>query len=182
MRYLNFLKRCLRFLKNQICDIKYCGGFLGVTVKTKYKNMGANDSGYTDYGVIKYIFDCVKVNQDDVLVDIGCGKGRVIGWWLKNGYRNNKIVGIELDSDIANDAVKRFKKYSNVSIINGDAVENIPIDATYFYLFNPFNRDIMIKFKQKLFDTFYKKKNIKIIYHNCCYLDLFQNDEHWEVK
>ena len=35
----------------------------------------------------------IIVNSDDVLVDVGCGKGRFFNWALSKGYKN-KIIGI----------------------------------------------------------------------------------------
>jgi hypothetical protein len=178
---LLFIKRVIHFMKNQAMDIIYLGRPLGVTIKTKHVDKGAHDSGYSDYGVIKYIFKYFIIMPNDVLVDVGCAKGRVIGWWLKKGYYN-KIIGIELDDDIAKETKMRFLKYKNVTIINGDIIDNIPENGSVFYLFNPFNREVMERFQQKLYATFHNRHNIAIIYCNCIFIDVFCQDGYWDIE
>ncbi len=77
-----------------------------------------------------------------MLVDIGCGKGRVINFWLHQGL-TNRLIGLELDPDVATAAQQRLAPYRNVQIIVGDAIENLPTDGTLFYLYNPFERPIV---------------------------------------
>ena len=50
------------------------------------------------YGYLGKLFsnENVPIRPDDVLVDVGSGKGRVLNFWLQKGLRN-RIVGIEID-------------------------------------------------------------------------------------
>jgi len=115
-----------------------------------------------------------------VLVDVGCGLGRVILWWLSQRY-NNKIIGLEIDEKIAQAAGKRLNKYENVQIITGDAVVNIPSDGTLFYLFNPFGADQMKRFKARLEEMFIERGNVTIVYYYCRQIELFRNDPLWTI-
>jgi hypothetical protein len=81
-----------------------------------------------------------------VLVDVGCGKGRVINYWLARGYRN-RIVGLELGPDVADSVRRRVKSWPNLAIVTGDAVDNLPRDGTIFYAFNPFASGVMSRLK-----------------------------------
>jgi hypothetical protein len=180
LNLLRFSRRVFHFLKNQTYDLIYLGIPLGITVKTRHSYLGSYDAGYSDYFVLKNIFNHLEIQANDVLVDVGCARGRVIGWWLNNGL-NNKIFGIELDKVLSKKAAKLFRKYDNVKIINGDILQNIPEDATIFYLFNPFKREVTQKFKQKIIETFVNK-SITIIYCNCEFIDEFYSDRLWNIE
>src|SRR5688572_19680524 len=55
---------------------------------------GRHTMVHTDYHVLRDIFARVPFKPDDVLVDIGCGEGRVINFWLSRRVKN-PIIGIE---------------------------------------------------------------------------------------
>jgi hypothetical protein len=79
------LRRCwhegIRAADNFFLDLQYSGRFLGGTMESRYASSGAIATQSTDYLALSYIFDnLVQVQESDVLVDVGCGKGRVIFW------------------------------------------------------------------------------------------------------
>ena len=127
------------------------------------------------------IFRKYKIKDSDVLVDVGCGKGRVINWWLKQGHQN-RIIGIELDETIAEMTRKRFQRYKNVEIICCDALEAIPEDGTIFFLYNPFGRSAIRAFKDRLKEKVRKKDRVRIIYANCAHLAAFSGDPDWTIR
>jgi len=61
--------------------------FSAETHKTPYSHLGVEDTASTDYAALPFIFTRDTVLETDVLVDIGCGKGRVINWWLESRVR-----------------------------------------------------------------------------------------------
>jgi tRNA A58 N-methylase Trm61 len=126
-----------------------------------------------------YIFKG-RISKTDVLVDVGCGKGRVINWWLSRGFRG-RMFGIELDPGVAEATRQRLSKYKNVTIITADVCESIPEDATVFYLFNPFKPDVMERFKNRLFEVF-AKRGVTVLYYNPWYVDVFKKDPNWTVE
>jgi SAM-dependent methyltransferase len=131
----------------------------------------------SDYGALDFIFSTVKLSPADVIVDVGCGKGRVINYLLHKKSKN-RIIGVELDSDIAAFTRRRLRRYRNVEIRNGNILDSIPEDATMFYLFNPFNADVMGRFKAKLEAVF---DSTVVIYYNANYADIFENAPGWTV-
>ncbi len=169
----------IRIVRNALIDLRY-GGLLSGVVKTRYAHLGAVETANCDYEALSHIF-ANRIKPSDVLVDIGCGKGRVINWWLHNGLCN-RIIGIELDEEIANRTRQRVRKYKNVTIIAGDAIQNIPADGTLFYLYNPFDAQIMEAFKNRLMSLFGKDSDITILYYNCRHVHVFQEDPAWIVK
>ena len=172
--------KIFRIIHNLIMDLKGVGVFLGGNVKTKYISDGAYDIVNTDYNTLKIIFKG-EIGKNDVIVDVGCGKGRVINYFIQNNVHNN-IVGVELDENMAAITRKRFQRYPNVTVITGTIIDNIPSNATIFYLYNPFNSIVMSKFKDKIVEMFYGKKIIKIIYYNPEHLNVFENDSKWKIE
>ncbi len=179
MRLRRVIRRAPTTLRNAVLDLRY-GGFLGGTIKTKQGHLGAHDVGNADYGDLDELFSQVEIAPDDVIVDVGCGKGRVINWFLSNHARN-AIYGIELDPEVCARTAKRLAGRTNVRVLCGDATELLPADGTVFYLFNPFDEGVMRRFVAAFFATGEGRPRT-IVYYNCKYLDVFRDDERFEVQ
>lgn len=164
------LVRSYRVVRNAVMDYRY-GGLLGGAY------LSPHVTSNSDYVGLSYIFEN-RIKASDVLVDIGCGTGRVINWWLSHAP-HNRMIGIELDEELANLTRQRLRNYKNVTIIAGDAVQNIPPDGTLFYLYNPFGREVMEAFKKRLFNLFGDRHEITVLYYNCKHLDIFEKDPAW---
>jgi hypothetical protein len=160
------LVQIIRSICNAFFDIQY-GGFLF-------------DVANSDYSALSSIFEN-RIKPQDVLVDIGCGKGRVINWWLSRRLEN-RIIGLEMDEDTSNKTRRRLRKYKNVTIIHGNAIENIPADGTLFYMFNPFGRQDVEALKIRLASLFGQRGGITLLYYNCVYVGVFQQDPAWNVE
>ena len=173
------LFRIIEIIKNIFFDLKY-GKVLCGTKKTPYKHLGASDTANTRYSVLKEIFHHIEINVSDVIADIGCSKGRVINYLLDQGI-TNKIYGIELDEQIGLAVKERLKYRSNVEIVIGNVLYNLPLDITIFYMYNPFSREIMIEFK-KILDMYHNGVGFRIIYYNCIDIDLFEKDERYNIQ
>jgi len=156
------------------------GAYFGGVIRSRYSHLGAHATDSSFYHVISRLFAKFPVKETDVLVDVGCGKGRVIHWWLRHGCRN-RIIGIELDSDIAGRTRATFSRSPNVQILTGNVLDHIPPDGTLFYLYNPFNGQVMEAFKERLKQVCTNRHDLRIYYANCSCLDAFKNDPEWEV-
>ncbi|NLO46914.1 MAG: hypothetical protein GX111_01125 [Clostridiales bacterium] len=167
------------FLYTIYLDLRYSGRLLTGNKSSDFGHMGAHDIYHTVYTVMYLIFKLIEIKRTDVLVDVGCGKGRVINFWLSKKM-NNKIIGLELDPKIAGETASHFSKYKNVSIITGDAITNIPPDATVFYFYNPFSAERVKRFEQILYELF-KNKPITVIYYNPKSLHVFENGN-WTIE
>lgn len=120
-------------LQNRRLDRRY-GGDCGGAVSTRFVAAGAHRTESTEYPQLSRMFDRrkgVEVTSSDVLVDIGCGKGRVINFWLHQGW-TNRMIGLELDPEIAEQARSRLRPYENVTIVTGDAVDRLPTTGRCF--------------------------------------------------
>lgn len=75
---------------NVLLDRRY-GGWSGGSRPSSHADIGANLFGSVHYYELPRIFNArngLQITPADVLVDIGCGKGRVINWWLGRGLRS----------------------------------------------------------------------------------------------
>lgn len=156
----------IRSTRNAAIDLRYGGLLL--------------DRANSDYDALSYIF-ADRIKEDDVFVDIGCGKGRVINWCLHHQLQN-RIIGLELDEKIAHQTRQRLRKHQNVTIIAGDAIQNLPADGTLFFFFNSFGRSSVETLKNRLRALYGQHGGITLFYNNCKHVDLFQQDPAWSVE
>jgi SAM-dependent methyltransferase len=138
------------------------------------------DTANTDYAALPFVFGD-RLQPSDVLVDIGCGKGRVINWWLSREL-GNRIVGVEVNKAVAQMTQRRLKRHKNVKIVCGDALKNLPEDGTIFYLFNPFDRPWVAALKDRLAILFGSGERRTIFYYNCVHADVFKEGPDWIVE
>jgi hypothetical protein len=68
--------RAIRLTRNVLFDLRY-GGFLGGSHTSPYAALGIYIAVNTDYRALRLIFE-ERLKDSNVLVDMGCGKGRVI--------------------------------------------------------------------------------------------------------
>ena len=112
----------------------------------------------TDYPVLERLAKSGFFGEGDVVVDYGCGKGRV-GFFLS--YRAKaRTVGIEYDEHIYEDALNNRK--STVSRVKPDFVltqaeeYEVPGDVNRCYFFNPFSVEILHKVMARIIESWYE--------------------------
>ncbi len=159
-----------------LLDLRF-GRLLRGAQETRFAQMGAYAISNSSYAAVRHLFQG-RVKASDVLVDVGCGKGRVINSWLADGYAN-RIIGVELDAEIAASTRARLRHFHNVSIVSGDIVANFPDNGTLFYLFNPFDAQAMMRFKDRLKESVSRRSTgeATVIYYNCRHVEVFAKDE-----
>jgi SAM-dependent methyltransferase len=88
-------------------------------------------------------------NRDNVFVDFGCGKGRVLLAAAQLGFK--RVEGVEFAPElcaIAEQNIAAFRSRQPTTaefrVVQADAVAyEVPDDADYFYFFNPFGEPVM---------------------------------------
>lgn len=93
----------------------------------------------------------LKIN----LIDIGCGKGKVLCVWSKIYKNQFPLIGIEYSKNLSNICLNNLKiiNAQNYQVFNCDACDinyNFNSNINIFYLYNPFNRNILKKILRKI--------------------------------
>ena len=112
----------------------------------------------TPYKVLERLAKSEFFGQGDVVLDYGCGKGRV-GFFLS--YRTKaRTVGIEYDAHIYQDALENRK--STISRVKPDFVMTraeeyaVPPEVNRCYFFNPFSVEILQKVMARIIASWYE--------------------------
>ena len=112
----------------------------------------------TPYSVLVRLANSGLIGKDDVVLDYGCGKGRV-GFFLS--YRTKvKSIGIEYDARIYESALENRK--STISRVKPDFVltraeeYEVPAEVNRCYFFNPFSVELLHKVMARIIESWYK--------------------------
>lgn len=119
------------------------------------------------------LLDTIPLPPDSVLVDFGCGKGRVLLLAVLRGIK--KAVGIEFSPElcrIAESNIKIVEKATgsrlDIEVIEGDATDyEIEDEQNVFFFFNPFD-DVILEAVVKNMERSLQRKprEIAIVYYN----------------
>lgn len=166
------LVRWGRIVRNGCIDLRF-GLPLGVTYLRDPRKSNS------DYRVLRSVF-VGQLHEDDVPVDVGCGAGRVLSYWLGTGF-TGRVYGLEADPRLARSAVRRFGRWPNVEIRQGDAVEHLPDDGTLFFLFNPFDAETMERFAARLCSA-ESGGAVTVLYLNCKHMEPFERRSEFHIQ
>ena len=106
----------------------------------------------TPYFALDKLFENYNINEEDSIIDFGCGKGR-LNFYLNYNFNCN-VLGIEMDENFYNQCLENKKEYlkKNKNIedkINFACVLAQEYKISYkdnkFYFFNPFSVHIFMK-------------------------------------
>ena len=112
----------------------------------------------TPYCVLDRLVKSGFFGTEDVVLDYGCGKGRV-GFFLS--YRTKaRTIGIEYDEHICKDALENRK--TTISRVKPDFLltraeeYEVPEDVNRCYFFNPFSVEILHKVMARIIESWYE--------------------------
>lgn len=162
-----------RAVRNIATDVR-CGHLMG-----RVPGVGAGSSN-SDHQVLRGVF-AGSIRPGDVLVDIGCGRGRVLAAWLRF-HPAHDVVGIEVDRDLAAGTARRFRDEPRCRVIAGDAVVLLPADATLLFMFNPFARDTVERLCAQLAERPVTDPPLRILYSNPNHLAVFERSPAWRIE
>ena len=80
--------------------------------------------------VIKQIIDCANLTVDDLVLEVGPGKGILTEELAK---RCKKVVAVEIDSNLVSLLKDKFKENENVEIVNEDILKTEPLSIFKTY-------------------------------------------------
>jgi SAM-dependent methyltransferase len=135
----------------------------------------ARGIGYTPThsGAFRALIDSLSLPNNSVLVDLGCGKGKVL--LLAAGHRFRRIVGVEFSRQlcaVARRNVERFRKLGAIStevdVLERDAAQyEVGADENVFFMFHPFDAVVMSRVMRNIQESLEQhRRAIWIIYNN----------------
>ena len=110
----------------------------------------------TPYCVLERLADSGLVGKDDVVLDYGCGKGRV-SFFLSH-RTSAKTIGIEYDERIYAGALenqKSAKAKADFVLTRGEEYI-VPPEVNRCYFFNPFSVEILHKVMARIIESYYE--------------------------
>ncbi|MBE6038636.1 MAG: class I SAM-dependent methyltransferase [Anaerofustis stercorihominis] len=134
----------------------------------------------TPYEVLDRIIDGGYIDGNDILADMGCGKGRVsIYLSLRTGC---KSIGIEYNKELYETAIDNlhYSGVKNVSFVYLDAAKYKITDETSFFFFNPFADNIFRSVLNNIIMSYYENpREMKLFFYypDDSYLAILRNTD-----
>ncbi|MCE9606310.1 MAG: class I SAM-dependent methyltransferase [Planctomycetia bacterium] len=129
----------------------------------------AHRYGYLAFHTYFSIFDHLALTANDTVVDLGCGKGRVV--CVAAQYRIREAIGVEIDSMLAAQAVSNAERMrrrrSPLRIVCESATAFDYSTTTVIVMFHPFGSDTMNEVLDRLHDSLARNPRVvRIVYAN----------------
>jgi precorrin-6B methylase 2 len=190
---LNLIKYAANHIRHTIAKIivitkdHYYDKKLGIETSGYYKfadDLSLNKDGVpyvaTPYHLLEKMINYLKLNSDDVFIDFGSGKGRVI--FFVAGQKVKKVTGLELHKELVNIAQVNLNnlklKNTRVEIINDDAAIFDAKDGTVFFMFNPFGEKTIARVIGNIKDTLAANpRKIRIVYYSPAFSELLDKQD-----
>lgn len=145
---------------------------LGIsTAAAAFEKDDKNHSRYepSAYAVLERLAQSGWIGREDVVVDYGCGKGRV-GFYL-NYLLGCRTIGVEYDAGLCLAAEENRRGYAGkragVEFVCAPA-ENyaLPPEANCFYFFNPFSVKILQGVLTRILESWYEQpREMKLFFY-----------------
>ena len=111
----------------------------------------------TPYRVLERLADSGLIGEGDVVLDYGCGKGRV-GFFLAHEAKA-KTIGIEYDDGIYERALENKKSAlsggKTAFVLTNAEAYAVPPEVNRCYFFNPFTEEILHKVLARILESYY---------------------------
>ena len=113
----------------------------------------------TPYGVLERLSNSGLIRKKDVVLDYGCGKGRVD--FFLSYQTKAKTIGIEYDERIYQSALENKKNAvsgARTEFVLTKAEEyEVPPEVNRYYFFNPFSVELLRKVMARIIESYYEK-------------------------
>ena len=112
----------------------------------------------TPYPVLERLANSGLIRKKDVILDYGCGKGRVD--FFLSYQTKAKTIGIEYDERIYRGALDNQKTAvsgarTEFTLVRAEEYE-VPEEVNRFYFFNPFSVELLRKVMARIIESYYK--------------------------
>lgn len=120
----------------------------------------------TPYSVLERLANSGFIRKRDVVLDYGCGKGRVD--FFLSYQTKAKAIGIEYDERIYQSALENQKTVISKSktefvMISAEKYE-VPLEVNKCYFFNPFSVEILRKVMARIIESYYEKPRQMLLF------------------
>jgi len=169
--------RCLRSVKHAYERIRFERGLQDTGAEADLEEFGLEADGRRRYEASGWTFlrRAIRrrdIGPDDVFVDFGSGKGRVV--WQAAHFPFARVVGVEISPQLNGiarnniEAGKRRLKCRNVELVTADAAEfEVPDDMTYAYFYAPFDGEVFAKVIENIIASLDRRpRPVTLIYAN----------------
>ena len=133
----------------------------------KIKTTGRDDSNSdqyrypyepTPYGVLERLANSGYIRKKDVVLDYGCGKGRVD--FFLSYQTKARTIGIEYDERIFQSAIENQKnavsKVKTEFVLARAESYEVPEAVNRCYFFNPFSVELLRKVMSRIIESYYE--------------------------
>lgn len=145
--------------------------WLGIRTTGKAEATTSEGIHYTPlpYVMIRRMLRSLALDKQDVFVDIGCGKGRVLCCAAR--FSLKRVVGVELNGELVRIAKDNLLKLRGVrtpaEVVHVSAEDYAYSDATVIYLYNPFNRRITQHVMELIHSSWREiPRRVRVVYAN----------------
>ncbi len=119
---------------------------------------------------LRLVLDTHEVGPEDVFIDVGAGKGRVLLEAAVH-YDFGRVIGLELSPGLAQTARANISatpevRCDAIEIIVGDATQyTLPDDVTVIFLYNPFRGAIFKRFLAAILASLERRpRPLRVVY------------------
>lgn len=113
----------------------------------------------TPYNVLERLANSGLISKKDVMLDYGCGKGRVD--FFLSYQTKTKTIGIEYDERIYERAIENQRTATSRAkadfVLSRAEEYMVPAEVNRFYFFNPFSVEILHKVIARIIESYYEK-------------------------
>lgn len=111
----------------------------------------------TPYSVLERLAESELIGEDDVIVDYGCGKGRV-GFFLSHRTKS-RTMGIDFYDRVYRIAMENKKTAVSRAKVDFELIKaeeyKVPKEVNRCYFFNPFSVEILRKVMARIVESYY---------------------------
>jgi len=172
MPFITFYKNIRNVTKDHLYEKKLGINTTGDSRVVNDKTMFRDSIPYvpTPYDVIGKMLSHLHFSKDDVFVDLGCGKGRIV--FSVAAKKLKKVIGIEARKDMYNIAMENLKnsklKNTPLQIVNADVAIYDMKEGTVFFMYSPFGEKTQKAVIKNIKESLVKKpRKIRIACYNC---------------
>ncbi len=120
----------------------------------------------TPYSVLERLANSGLIRKRDVVLDYGCGKGRVD--FFLSYQTKAKTIGIEYDERIYQGALDNQKTSvsgarTEFALVRAEEYE-VPAKVNRFYFFNPFSVELLRKVMARIIESYYENPREALLF------------------